>query len=125
MIKMSVYDLADLVDCLDLGLEELYLQVFDLFVFDALAFFAFCVFGFLLEDLGLQGLEGDFAHYKGFLTFLQLALIHLHFLDQSHLFLVFQLGPFPELEVLDLHLSHAAHLHLYLLVQSLLLFEQV
>ena len=53
MIKMSVNDLADLVDRLDLGLKELYLQVFDLFVFDALAFFAFCVFGFLLEDLGL------------------------------------------------------------------------
>lgn len=53
MIKMSVYDLADLVDRLDLGLKEFYLQVFDLFVFDALAFFAFCVFGFLLEDLGL------------------------------------------------------------------------
>lgn len=70
MIKMSVYDLADLVDRLDLGLKEPYLQVFDLFVFDALAFFAFCVFVFLLEDLGLQGLEGDFTHYKCLLTFL-------------------------------------------------------
>lgn len=53
MIKMSVYDLADLVDRLDLRLEEFYLQVFDLFVFDALAFFTFCVFVFLLVDLGL------------------------------------------------------------------------
>lgn len=52
-------------------------------------------------------------------------MIDLHLLDQSHLFLVFQLGPFSELEVLDLHLSYATHLHLYLLVKPLLLFEEV
>lgn len=52
-------------------------------------------------------------------------MVHLHFLDQSHLFLVFQLGPFSELEVLDLHLSHATHLHVYLLVKPLLLLEEV
>lgn len=63
MIKMSVHDLADLVDCLDLGLQQLYLKAFDLFVFDTLAFLTFCVSVFLLQDLALQVLEGYLTHY--------------------------------------------------------------
>lgn len=113
------------MDGLDLGLEQLYLQVLDLLVLYPLPLLVLSELALLLHDLGLYVLEGDLTHHESLLAFLQLTLVHFQLLDQSHLLLILQLGLLSELEVLNFHLSHTPHLHLYLLVHPLFLLEEM